>query len=232
MPEPKIFEGKTTNEAIEKGLKALKVSKNDVEIKVIENEEKRSFFDILAPRIVKIEMTLKEKSEEIKNVAQKEINEVNIDIKVLENAKEKVKQFLDKFLKLTTEEVISYNCIIDENIIKIDIEEKKADFLIGYRGETLNSMQTILTAIAVKDCNDKIRVELDVLGYREKRKKSLEELAEKISKSVVKSRKSITLEPMTPYERKIIHTKLQNSSKVKTTSIGEGTHRKIVISLK
>ena len=61
MPETRIFEGKTTNEAIEKGLKELKVSKNDVEIKVIENDEKRSFFNILTPRVVKIEMKLKEK---------------------------------------------------------------------------------------------------------------------------------------------------------------------------
>ena len=63
MPDSRIFEGKTTNEAIEKGLKELKVSKNDVEIKVIKDEDKRSFFDILAPRVVKVELKLKEKNE-------------------------------------------------------------------------------------------------------------------------------------------------------------------------
>jgi len=69
-------------------------------------------------------------------------------------------------------------------------------------------------------------------GYREKRRKALEDLAEKIAKSVIKTKKAITLEPMTPYERKIIHSKLQNNSKVKTVSIGEGMHRKVVVSLK
>ena len=72
MPDSKIFEGKTTNEAIEKGLKELKVSKNDVEIKVIKDEDKRSFFDILAPRVVKVEIKLKEKREEVKHEVDKE----------------------------------------------------------------------------------------------------------------------------------------------------------------
>lgn len=229
MPETRIFEGKTTNEAIEKGLKELKVSKNDVEIKVIENDEKRSFFNILTPRVVKVEMKLKEKKEE---VIPSPKEEKEIDRKILENAQIRVKEFLNKFLKQTIGEDIEYKCNIEENVIKIVIDDKRADFLIGYRGETLNSMQTILTAIAVKESNEKIRVELDILDYREKRKKALEELAEKLAKSVIRTRKSITLEPMTPYERKIIHTKLQENGKVKTTSIGEGIHRKVVISLK
>lgn len=231
MSDTRIFEGKTTNEAIEKGLKELRVSKNDVEIKVVENEEKRSFFDILAPRVVKVEMKLKESREEKKrHIENKE--EINIDVKTLEVAKERVQEFLNKFLKLTTGEDVKYSCEMEENSISISINDKKADFLIGYRGETLNSMQTILNAVAVRETNEKVRVELDVLDYREKRKKSLEELAEKIAKSVIRTRKSITLEPMTPYERKIIHTKLQDNNKVKTISIGEGLHRKIVVSLK
>ncbi len=231
MSDTRIFEGKTTNEAIEKGLKELRVSKNDVEIKVVESEEKRSFFDILAPRVVKIEMKLKESGEDKKkHIENKE--EINIDVKTLEVAKERVQEFLNKFLKLTIGKDIKYSCEIKENSISISINEKQADFLIGYRGETLNSMQTILNAVAVRETNEKVRVELDVLDYREKRKKSLEELAEKIAKSVIRTRKSITLEPMTPYERKIIHTKLQDNNKVKTVSIGEGLHRKIVVSLK
>ncbi len=230
MSEAKIFEGKTTNEAIEKGLRELKVSKNDVEIKVLENEEKRSFFDILAPRVVKVEMKLKDKEEE-KKIKDKE-EKIEIDQEVLENSKIKTKEFLDRFLKLTTGEEIKFICEIEDNVIKVVVDDRKADFLIGYRGETLNSMQTILNAVAVKEANEKVRVELDVLGYREKRKKALEELAEKIAKSVIRTRKSIALEPMTPYERKIIHTKLQENSKVKTTSVGEGMHRKIIVSLK
>lgn len=232
MPDVRIFEGKTTNEAIENGLRELKVSKNDVEIKVIKDEEKRSFFDILAPRIVKIEMVLKENNKEKKPEIEKKQEETKIDSEIMNKAKNTIKDFLDKFLKQTTGKEINYKCNIKENIIEIIIDEKQADFLIGYRGETLNALQTILSVIAVKENSEKIRVELDILGYREKRKKALEDLAEKIARSVIKSRKSITLEPMTPYERKIIHSKLQDSNKVKTASIGEGTHRKVVISLK
>jgi len=234
MPDSRIFEGKTTNEAIEKGLKELKVSKNDVEIKVIKDEDKRSFFDILAPRVVKVEIKLKEKREEVKHEVDKEKKKeiIEIDKQVLEGSKQKVMEFLDKFLETSVGEKVEYKCNTKENVIEIIIEDKKADFLIGYRGETLNALQTILTAVAVKDNSERIRVELDVLGYREKRKKALESLAEKIAKSVIRTRKSITLEPMTPYERKIIHSKLQNSNKVKTTSIGEGMHRKVVVSLK
>lgn len=232
MPDSKIFEGKTTNEAIEKGLKELKVSKNDVEINILKEETKRSFFDILAPRVVKVEMRLKEeKKQEAEN--QKKISEdVKIDTKVLEETKKKVENFLNKFLTNLIGDNPEYKCNINENVIEIVISDKRAHFLIGYRGETLNAFQTILTTIASKENNERIRIELDVLDYREKRKKVLEDLAEKIAKSVIRTRKSITLEPMTPYERKIIHSKLQNNSKVKTSSVGEGMNRKVVISLK
>ena len=80
MEEKYVFEGKTTNEAIEKGLKELKTTKSKVEIKVLEQEDKRSFFSILAPRVVKVEMKLKEQpNEERKNVVKKEINTDEID---------------------------------------------------------------------------------------------------------------------------------------------------------
>lgn len=234
MPESRIFEGKTTNEAIEKGLKELKVSKNDVEINIIKEESKRSFFDILAPRVVKVELKLKEKKTSKKNENEKAIKneELKIDEDILEKAKSRINDFLNKFFKEVVGKEVSYKCNVKENSIEVIIDDKNVDFLIGYRGETLNALQTILSTIAGKENNEKIRVELDILGYREKRKKVLEDLAEKIAKSVIKTRKPITLEPMTPYERKIIHSKLQNNSKVKTVSIGEGIHRKIIVSLK
>ena len=235
MPDSKIFEGKTTNEAIEKGLKELKVSKNDVEINILKEETKRSFFDILAPRVVKVEMKLKEGREDRKQEVEKQkknSEEIKIDAEILEGAKKRVENFLDKFLTNLIGEKPEYKCNMHENAIEIIISDKRAHFLIGYRGETLNALQTILTTIASKENNERIRIELDVLDYREKRKKVLEDLAEKIAKSVIRTRKPITLEPMTPYERKIIHSKLQNNTKVKTVSVGEGMHRKVVISLK
>ena len=233
MLNSKIFEGKTTNEAIEKGLKELRVSKSEVEIKVLDNDDKRSFFNILAPRVVKVEITLKE-NRETKNIQDNKYEkreEKEIDKEVLENAKKKVEEFINKFFTQTVGNSNGVTCYIERHVIKVDITSESADFIIGYRGETLNSFQILLTAIAIKEAGEKVRVEVDALGYREKRAKALEELAEKIAKTVIRNRKSITLEPMTAYERKIIHTKLQTNKSVKTVSIGEGTHRRVVISL-
>ena len=225
MSQTIISQGKTTNEAIEKGLKELNVSKDMVEIKVLE-EEKRSFYNILAPRVVKVELTLNEnQKEEKKERKQRKINENSEEI---EEGLEEVKKFLNKFLdneKKWTAEIKEYD-------IYVDIEGENLQFLIGYRGENINSLQTILSSIANKKSTSKIRVYLDIAGYREKRIKTLEDLAEKLARTVERTRKPVTLEPMTAYERKIIHTKLQNNNKVKTFSKGEEPYRKVVISLK
>ena len=93
-------------------------------------------------------------------------------------------------------------------------------------------MQVILNNIANNELNERARVLLNIGGYKEKREKDLKDLADKIAGTVIKKRKSITLEPMTSYERKIIHSKLQENSKVETHSIGEEPNRKIVVSLK
>ena len=223
MAKTLISQGKTTNEAIENGLKELKVSKDMVEVKVIE-EEKRSFYNILAPRVVKVELTLKEEKEE-KVKKERKINKNEDEIK---NAVEQVNAFLDKFLK----EGIIYKTEIKEYEIYVDMQGEDVNHLIGYRGENINALQTILTAIANKNAIAKIRLYLDIAGYREKRVKTLEELAEKIARTVVRTGKPVTLEPMTAYERKIIHTKLQNHAKVETISKGEEPYRKVVIKLK
>lgn len=216
-------EGKTTTEAIEKGLKELGVSKDKVEIKVLE-EEKRSFYSILSPRVVKVELTLKEDKKE-KNKEEKKHNE---NIQEIEKAEQDIKEFLDNFLTKETK----YEVKINNFDIYVDMNGENLNYLIGCRGETINAIQTILTAIANKKSTQKIRVYLDIAGYREKRIKTLEDLAEKLARTVERTKKSVTLEPMTAYERKIIHTKLQNNSKVKTFSKGEEPYRKVVISLK
>ena len=101
--------------------------------------------------------------------------------------------------------------------------------MIGYRGDVLNSLQTILNSIASKHLESKVRVILNIGNYKEKREKALEELADKVSKTVLKTGKSITLEPMVAYERKIIHNRLQQNSSIRTYSIGEEPYRKVVI---
>ena len=101
MPNSIISEGKTTTEAIENGLKQLNVSKDKVEIKVLENEEKRSFFSILAPRVVKVELTVKENKnvKETTNYQEKAKNkEYNKNIDEIESAKKEIEEFLRKFI--------------------------------------------------------------------------------------------------------------------------------------
>lgn len=230
MSKTIIAEGKTTNEAIEKGLKELGVSKDRVEIKVLE-DEKRSFFSILTPRVVKIEMTLKDVENVEKNSDKKVKKEIHISQENQEKAKNNVKEFLEDFIK-NLPEGTKYIIDSDEKGLNVDISNEKLGFLIGYRGETLYALQSILSAVASKNLEQKIRVILDIEGYKAKREKTLEDLAEKVAKTVIKTRKSVTLEPMQPYERKIIHSKLQGNLRVETVSIGEEPHRKVVISLK
>lgn len=226
MPKSIIVEGKTTAEAIEKGLKELNATKNMVEIKTIEEEKKRSFYSILAPRIVKIEMTLKEEKN-IKTATTKK-RQINKNLEEIEKISEKIKEFFNSIL----EKDVKCDVKIEDFCIVVKINGDNISHLIGYRGATINALQVLATAIANKHSTSKTVVIVDVGDYREKRKKILEDLAEKISQRVIKTRKSITLDPMTAYERKVIHTKLQNSDKVKTFSKGEEPYRKVVITLK
>lgn len=225
MAESIISEGKTTNEAIEKGLKQLNVSKSDVNIKILENE-KRSFFDILAPRVVKVEITKKE------NVMgnKKEIVTKHLTDEQKKNIQYKIEEFIKNIIKKISEN-ISYEIKFTENIVNISIYGKETGTLIGYRGETLYAIQNLISAVIGKEEKD-IIVRLDIENYKIKREKTLKELAEKISKTVIKTGKSVTLEPMKSYERKIIHSALQNSDKVYTESIGIEPERRIVIKLK
>lgn len=225
-----ISEGKTTNEAIDNGLKKLNVSKDMVDIKVLENEEKRSFFSILAPRVVKVQLTLKENNIQF-DYGKKERKDIELSIEEQEKARSNVESFLNSFLGALQKDS-KFNIEVSKIGLNVNITDKNIGFLIGYRGETLYALQNILTAIASKGIENRVRVILDIEGYKQKREKALEDLAEKLARTVIKTKKSVTLEPMQAYERKIIHAKLQNNNMVETRSIGEEPRRKVVISLK
>lgn len=228
MPKSIIAEGKTTTEAISKGLKELNVSKDKVNIKVIEDHNKKSFFSILDPRVVKVELTLKEEDE----VFVEKKKNIEVSDASIEKAEKKVKMFLDEFTREL--ENVEYTTEADKQnaFLKIELLGENSKSLIGYRGEVLNSLQTILNTIANSEIKERVRIILNIGNYREKREKSLEELADKIAKTVLRTGKSITLEPMMAYERKIIHNRLQSSNKVKTHSVGEEPYRRVVIEKK
>ena len=233
MPSKSIIsEGNTTNEAIENGLKILKVSQDMVNVKVLETE-KKSFFSILAPRVVKVELTLKDEKElkksKEKTITKKEIKEIAPE--KIEKAEQNVNKFLESFLAKVGNN-IKYEINKTSTGLEVYIKGDESGFLIGYRGETLYSFQTILSSIANENIDEKIRLWLDIEGYKEKREKTLQDLAIRIAKTVERTKKSTTLEPMQAYERKIIHSALQDSKTVKTESIGEEPRRRVVISLK
>lgn len=230
MEEKYVFEGKTTTEAIEKGLKELKLRKEDVEINILKDEEKRSFFSILEPRIVKVEIIKKEKNKNKEIEPKKDKKAMSKE--AIKKAENNIEEFLKIFLKQISNEDLKFKISNDEYYITVEILGENTNSLIGYRGETLNALQTLLSSIANKDIEEKVRVVLDISGYKEKRKKVLEELADKISKTVIRTGKKVTLEPMPAYERKIIHSRLQNNKKITTESVGEEPHRKIVVELK
>ena len=227
-----ISEGKTTNEAIEKGLKELKTTKNKVDIRVLD-QEKRSFFDILAPRVVKVELTLKEDADsDVKENGKEFVEKIHPRVEISQEELEKVKGNINVFLNdflAKIDDSHSYTIDTEDSNILVNIDGMESGVLIGYRGETLNAMQTLLTSIANKNNDNRVKVYLNIDNYKVKREKALEELAVKISKTVLKNNKSITLEPMNAYERKIIHSKLQDNKNIRTHSIGEEPNRRIVI---
>ena len=218
-----ISEGKTTAEAIEKGLKEIGLPKELVDIKVIE-ENKKSFFDILAPKVVKVEL----KEKEAKKPEEFEIETTEQE---LENARTKLDKFLAEFVEKLNNGT-KYEIEIREKCLYITINGDNVGNLIGYRGEELYALESILKVMANQKSENRVIVRLDIEGYKEKRVKTLQELAEKKAKIVEKTGKMITLEPMKAYERKIIHSFLQNNSNVETRSIGQEPKRRIVISKK
>ena len=232
MPKSIIAEGKTTTEAISNGLKMLNTSKDNVNIRILEEHDKRSFFSILAPRVVKIEMSLRENRENEEENRKHIEKEVKINENELNLSKEKIDKFLDEFVKEFDDLSYDTNVDLENGFLKVNIDGNDSKMLIGYRGEVLNALQVILNSVSNRASKEKTRIILNISNYREKREKSLEELADKISKTVIRTGKSITLEPMMAYERKIIHNRLQSSNKVKTYSIGEEPYRKVVISKK
>ena len=143
------------------------------------------------------------------------------------------REFLEKVLKAMKVDA-SINITLDKEneILDINLEGQDMGVLIGKRGQTLDSLQYLVSLVINKNTEKYIKVKLDTENYRARRKETLENLARNISSKVKKTRRSVTLEPMNPYERRIIHSALQNDKYVETYSEGEDPYRKVVISYK
>jgi spoIIIJ-associated protein len=114
----------------------------------------------------------------------------------------------------------------------IDLSGEEMGVLIGKRGQTLDSLQYLVSLVVNKESNDYIRVKVDTENYRVRRKETLESLAKNIAFKVKRSRRAVTLEPMNPYERRVIHSILQGDKMITTYSEGEEPFRRVVVAMK
>lgn len=139
------------------------------------------------------------------------------------------------FLKDVTEKMgieVTVTAEENDNSIYIDINGKDSGTVIGKRGQTLDAIQYLTRLVVNKDDEKYKRVVVDAENYRAKREKTLEQLANRLADKVVRTKKSVRLEPMNPYERKIIHATLQGNPKITTRSEGEEPYRRVIIEMK
>ena len=156
-----------------------------------------------------------------------------IKAKVKSDIKDKAIDFLsDVFeaMKMKVEVTAEFNK--DENVLSIDLSGDEMGVLIGKRGQTLDSLQYLVSLVINKNVENYIRVKVDTENYRQRRKDTLENLAKNISYKVKRTKRNVLLEPMNPYERRIIHSALQNDKYVTTHSEGEEPFRRVVVTLK
>src|SRR5690606_37544249 len=140
-----------------------------------------------------------------------------IKVKLKKNLENIAKDFLEKvFNAMNIETVIETIYDEENNLLEINLEGEEMGVLIGKRGQTLDSLQYLVSLVINKNTDNYIKVKLDTENYRARRKETLENLAKNIAHKVKRNRRSITLEPMNPYERRIIHSALQNDKFVET----------------
>jgi len=201
-----ITTGKTVEEAIEIALKQLNTTRDRVETTILElpSSGVLSFFR--------------------KKQAKVEV-ELNTDICKL------AEEYLDIVIAAMGIEA-NIEATLEENQLSINMTGVDMGILIGRRGQTLDSLQYLTSLVVNKDTQEYVRVVLDTENYRKKRETTLKDLAEKLALRVVNTHKKIELEPMNPYERRIIHATLQKNNKVVTYSQGEEPFRKVVIDIK
>lgn len=201
------IEGKTVEEALEKALKELGLTRENVNVEVLEQGSK-GLFNVIGVKRAKIKVTSKY------------------------DYIEEAKKFIDAILK-SMQLNADINIVEENDTLRINISGKKMGLIIGYRGETLDSIQYLVSLVVNKHHEiPHKKVILDIENYRSKREETLKGVAVKTAARVKKTGKSFKLEPMNPYERRIIHSTLQENTDVNTYSEGEEPFRRVVIELK
>lgn len=211
MEDWKEFSGKSVDEALEIALAELQATLDEVEYEVI--EEASSGF-----------LGINKKPARIKAMKK---------VVAVKNPEETVKKFIEDVLgAMDVEATVNVNNNEETETLEVQIIGDDMGILIGKRGQTLDSLQYLASLAATKDAGKYVKVKLDTENYRARRKETLENLAKNIASKVKKSHKSVALEPMNPYERRIIHSALQNDKYVETHSEGDEPYRKVIVTPK
>lgn len=199
--------GKSIDEATKLALEELNVGIDEVYVEVLE-EPSKGIFGVIGKKPALVRVYLREKPELI---AKKKLNAMLSAMKI--------DYQIDR---------VEY----DNGVVRINVTGKDMGLLIGRKGETLNAVQFLLGMMVNKELEERVRVIVDVEDYRLKKEESLVNLARRLSERVKKTQRSIVMRPMTPQERRIVHTTLQGDPQIVTFSQGEEPNRKVVISLK
>ena len=232
---------KNKQDAIELALKELNASREDVEIEVLD-EGSKGFLGIGA-RDARVRVTLIKSEEPVnetyvqekEEVAETEVKPVKREPKVkkesLGDPADDAKKFLSDIFNAMDLDV-AIDAKMEEQSVSIDLSGENMGIVIGKRGDTLDSLQYLTSLVVNQRSDDYIKVSIDTENYREKRAEALLALSTRLADKVTKTGKKFTLEPMNPYERRIIHSALQNDRFVTTYSEGEEPYRNVVITLK
>lgn len=207
--------GKTIEEAIRKGLEELKVSRDDVKIEVLEEPSNGGVLGILSAKLAKVRLT--------------------VDKKISDEQAQKTIDKLDEILKnifAITNEQVNYEIKRNENQINLVIKGDEMKHLIGYKGKTIEAFQSLLNSMLQREDEEYAKVFVEINDYKKKKEEKLRKLANKMAANCVKFRRPIRLEPMSAYERLIIHRELADRTDVETESIGEEPKRRVVIKRK
>lgn len=229
MKQSLEIKSKNIDDAISKALGQFSVSREDIEVEVIK-EPIKGFLGLIGSKDGIYKITVKKKEEVIKEV------DINTDIKI-ETKQDLTDIDVAKGFILNIINNLNIDAQIDiiqeKNVIKVNITGKDAACLIGRRGETLDSIQ-FLAGLALNKVNkdSHCKILIDIENYRSKREDSLIRYANKVAREVAKTRKTKKLDYMNPYERRIIHSTLQNDKFVKTYSEGVDPYRRLVIEYK
>ncbi len=171
---------------------------------------------------------VREEKPEVKSEPKKEVELAKVEPQTIETCE---KFIYDVMNAMGMEDVKVTSAVDEEGALSINMEGSNMGILIGKRGQTLDSLQYLTNRVANKMQDGYVRVKLDTEDYRRRRKETLENLAKNIASKVKRTRKTVSLEPMNPYERRIIHSALQSDPAVSTHSEGEEPYRRVVVTL-